>query len=258
MPADGEELRYEPAQIVDAVDRARGDGRYFLVSALIDLPVWQREGALSQVLGKELRPDERQMALAELARLRPRPSQYLPQLIETGLRSRSINVQQMAVAVLPELVGEGLAPELGEQLERWLRRRLANPRRESTWAMWEIPGVALALLPSYGTDRVSALLNDIEPRMQPDERETWRPLKNAANDAQVFQQGLTEWLRENHVDSDPELRDPTAEVSVDRVMKRLGYKPANPESLVYDSLADFDVPMYVIDATYDGPFLEED
>lgn len=30
-------------------------------------------------------------------------------------------------------------------------------------------------------------------------------------------------------------------------MKRLGYAPANPESEVYDSLADFEVPMFVID-----------
>lgn len=92
-------LRYQPAQIVGAVDRARGDGRYFLVKALIALRVEQREDALSQVIGKKLRPDERQMALAELAR--PRPSTYLAPMIDTGLRSRSINVQQMAVASLP-------------------------------------------------------------------------------------------------------------------------------------------------------------
>jgi hypothetical protein len=46
---------------------------------------------------------------------------------------------------------------------------------------------------------------------------------------------------------DPDPRDPTADVYVDRVMKRLGYRPANPESQVYDSLAEFDVPTYVID-----------
>jgi len=31
-------------------------------------------------------------------------------------------------------------------------------------------------------------------------------------------------------------------------MKRLGYQPANPDSTTYDSLADFDVPMYELDA----------
>jgi hypothetical protein len=41
-------------------------------------------------------------------------------------------------------------------------------------------------------------------------------------------------------------------VSVDRVMRRLGYPPANPRSAVYDDLADFDVPTHVIDVGGDG------
>lgn len=195
------------------------------------------------MLDKELRPDERQMVLAALARLRP--SKYLAPLVETALHSRSIKVQQMAVAVLPELVGEGLAPELGEQVERWLRRRLANPRRENTWAAWEIPGVALALLPSHGTDRIVALLDGIAPRMQPDERQTWSSLRPAANLAQALHEGLTGWFGENHGVSDAEPResdlpDPTADVYVDRVMKQLGYRPTNSNSPVYDPPADFE------------------
>jgi hypothetical protein len=255
MSETGEPLRYSPAQVLEAVDRARGNGRYFLVSALIGLPDGEREDALSQVLDRELRPDERQMVLAALARLRP--SQYLEQLVETGLRSRSINVQQMTLAALPELVDSGLAQHLGEQVERWLRRRLANPRRESTWAMWEIPGVALSLLPSYGTNGVAALLNEIEPRMQPDERDRWHSLEAAATDASTFEQGLNEWLRVNgSAEAVAEVRDPTADIDVDRVMKRLGYKPANPASDVYDPLAGTDGVEIVIDASDDKAFIE--
>ena len=248
MSENGQGLRYSPAQVVEAVDRARGDGRYFLVTALLHLPGEQREGALAHVLNKELRADERQMVLANLARLRP--SEYLPQLIETGLRSRSINVQQMALAVLPDIVGEGLDPELGQQVERWLRRRLANPRRERTRAMWEVPGVALTLLPSYGPEGVAALLREVELRMQPDERDRWQSLQAAVTDARTFKQGLTEWLWENgSAGAEADVRDPTADIDVDRVMKRLGYQPANPARVVYDPCADFDVREMVIDVS---------
>jgi GNAT superfamily N-acetyltransferase len=253
MSASRVRTRYEAAQIVEAVDRARGDGRYFLVSALLELPAEQHEDALGRVLEMDLRPDERQMVLARLARLRP--TKYLPLLIQSGLRSRSINVQQMAVAVLPDLVGEGLPPDLGEQVEGWLRRRLANPRRGGTWAMWEIPSAALALLPSYGTDRIASLITAIESKMQPDERNTWLPLKQVVNDRRAFEQGLIEWRDRNgsrSAESDP--RDATADVHVDRAMKRLGYRPANPDSQVYDSLADSDVPTFVFDVRGDhGP-----
>lgn len=241
--------RYEAAQIVEAVDRARGDGRYFLVRALLelDLPVEQSEDVLAQVLEKELRPDECEMVLVRLARLRP--TTYLPKLIETGLRSHSINVQQMTIAVLPDLVGEGLSPALGEQVEGWLRRRLANPRRGGSWATWEIPDAARALMPSYGTERVIALLSDIEPKMQPEEQDMWRTLKQAVGDRGAFQRTLGTWSDQNKAGSiatgPREPRDPTAELSVDRAMRRLGHRPANPESQVYDSLADFNVTMNV-------------
>lgn len=250
--------RYEAAQIVEAVGSARGDGRYFLISALLGLPVEHHEDALRQVLEKELGPDERRMVLSRLARLQP--TKYLPLLIETGLRSRSINVQQMTVVVLPDLVGEGLSPELGAQVEGWLRRRLANPRRGGTWATWEIPSAALALLPSYGTDRIVILLADLEPKMQPDERVMCSRLRQAVGNRAAFEQGLTDWRYENgsrSEESDP--RDPTAEISVERVMRRLGYSPANPESHVYDSLADFDVPEWVFDVRGNhGPARIED
>lgn len=239
--------RYQAAQIAEAVGRARGDGRYFLVSALLELPVEQHEDALTQLLGMELSLDERRMVLARLARLRP--AKYLAALIESGLRARSINVQQMTVAVLPDLVSEGLSPELGAQIEGWLRRRLANPRRGGTWAMWEIPSVALALLPSYGPDRIVALLTDMEPDMQPDERVMWLRLKQAVEGRGALEQGLTAWGDQNRTQwTESNRRDPTADVRVERVMKRLGYSPANPASYVYDSLADFDLPVFVFDA----------
>ncbi|MDP3889661.1 hypothetical protein [Nocardioides sp.] len=195
MSASRVRTRYAAAQIVEAVDRARGDGRYFLVRALLDLPAEQNEDALEQVLGMELRPDERGMVLAHLARLRP--TKYLAAMIASGLRSRSIGVQQMTICVLPELVGEGLSTDLGDQVEGWLRHRLAYPRRGSTWAMWEIPGAALALLPTYGTDRIVALLTDIEARMQPDELATWQSLKQSVDDHGAFEQGLTHWSDQN-------------------------------------------------------------
>jgi len=242
----GKRLRYDPDRVVEAVGLARGDGRYFLVVALTEMPVDRREDVLSQVLDKELRPEERLIVLAELARLRPRA--YVGRFIETGLRSRSINVQQMTVATLPTLVGDGLSTELGEQVEGCLRHRLANKRRENTWATWEIPAVAQALVPFYGIDRIVALVAAVEPRMQREERERWRSLEQTVGDPQAFSPGLDDWKCENIGEApDPDPRDLTADVYVDRVMKRLGYRPANPESQVYDSLAEFDVPTYVID-----------
>ena len=241
-------MRYTPAQLVEAVGQARGDGRYFLVGALCQMPVEEREHVLAQVLNKELRPDERVSVLAALAQLRP--ATYLAPFIETGLRSRSINVQQTAIASLPSLVGDGLDPDLGQQVERWVRHRLANPRRENTWATWEIPSAALALLPSYGMDRVAGLLAAIEPRMLPEERQKWRSLEAVGNH-QTFTQLLQDWQSENtgEVD-DPDPQDPTADVAVDRVMKRLGYPPTNPESPVYDPLADFDEHVCMIEVEY--------
>jgi hypothetical protein len=158
----------------------------------------------------------------------------------------------MAISVLPDLVDDGLPPELGQQIESWLRRRLANPRRGGTWATWEIPSAALALLPSHGTKRLVALLTESEPKMQPDERDTWLSLKQVADDRRAFEQGLVEWRARNGSRAmEPDRRDPTADVYVDRVMKRLGYQPANPDSRVYDSLADSDVPTFVFDARGD-------
>jgi hypothetical protein len=215
---------------------------------LLELPDEQSEPALRHVLAKELRPDEHQMVLARLARVRP--MEFLPTLIESGLQARSINVQQMAVAVLADLVVQGLAPELGWQVEGWLRRRLANPRRGGTWATWEIPSAALALLPSYGTERLVALLTDIEPKMQPDERDSWRSVERAVRDHRAFETGLRAWRDQNQSERvAPDPRDPTAEVSVERVMKRLGYRPTNAESRVYDSLDGFCVPTFVFDVS---------
>jgi hypothetical protein len=249
MRSDGERLRYEPDQIAEAVGRARGEGRYFLVTALTELPIERREPALAQVVDMELKPDERLFVLTELARLRP--SIYLTQFIQHGLRSRSINVQQVAIANLPTMVGDGLPIDLAQQVERWLRHRMANPRRQNTWATWEVPGVALALLPSYGVDRVVALVASVEDRMQHEELSRWRPLKAIAGDALAFAKGLEDWRTENSFGPlDPDPRDPTANVNVDRAMRRLGYRPANPDSKVYDVLEDFDpVPTFVIDLT---------
>jgi hypothetical protein len=240
--------RYDADQVVEAVGRARGEGRLFLVVALTQWPdPAEREHALAQVLDKELRPDERHLALAELARRNPQD--YLGIFVDTGLRSRSIGVQQMTVAGLPPLVGDGLDTELTERLKGWLRHRLANPRRENTWAGWEVPGVALALLPSIGFEDVVGLLDEVEPRMQPEERQRWRELERIRSREDSFVAELEAWWREGGPGAAPlpNPPDPTADLYVDRVMKRLGHRPANPESTVYDSLADFDVPMYVID-----------
>ena len=239
-------MRYNPAQLVEAVGRARGDGRYFLVGALLQVPVEEREEALAHVLNHQLRADERLSVLAGLARLRP--TVYLAPLIETGLRSRSINVQQTAIACLPSLVGDGLDADLGRQVERWLRHRLANPRREQTWATWEIPAAALALLPSYGLDRVVGVLTAIEPRMLPEERQKWRSLQQSVGDYQTFTQLLRDWAMENGGEADdPDPEDPTADIAVDRVMKRLGYRPTNPDRAVHDPLADFDPLTYEVE-----------
>ena len=251
MAGDEAGRRYTLAQLVEAVGQARGDGRYFLVGALLQAPIEERGNALTQVLSRELRPDERLSVLGGLAQLRP--AVYLGRFIETGLRSRSINVQQRAIAWLPSLVGDGLDADLGQQVERWLRHRLANARRENTWATWEIPSAALALLPSYGMNRVAGLLATIESRMLPEERQKWRSLQEAVGDQQAFTRLLRDWQSEKSGEGDdPDPKDPTADIAVDRVMKRLDYRPANPASAVYDPLADFDAHVCVIEAKYPG------
>lgn len=246
MSAAREEPRYERGQIVDAVDGARGDGRYWLVRALLALTGDGQEAALAQVLEKELRADERQMVLEKLVRLRP--GTYLPQLIERSLRSRSIGVQQGAVALLADVVSDALSPELADQVEGWFRRRMANPRRVANWATWDIPGAALTLLPSYGRDRIVRLLMDVEPRMQLEEREMWQSLTSTLTDSRAFEEALREWsFQSRSATSRRDPRDPTTNVCVDRVMKRLGYRPANPDSKVYYALAGSAVREIVID-----------
>jgi hypothetical protein len=75
--------------------------------------------------------------------------------------------------------------------------------------------------------------------MQPAELRTWRTLEQAVAGHLSLEQALTAWSRENGSGpAEPDPRDPTAEVSVDRVMRRLGYHPTNPESQVYDAFPD--------------------
>lgn len=228
--------RYDDTQLVEAIGQARGDGRWHLVLALTRRPGLEREQALKRVLELEVRPDERSMILHALAEIRP--AAYLRQWIEEGLRSRSINAQQSVIAELPRHAGEGLDPGLCEEVAGWLRRRLRNPRRGNAYATWEVPGVALVLVPSYGIAGVRQLLEELKPRMQPHESPWWHRALAAADDA--FVGVLRDWHYENVVgdDDEPDERDPTALVYVDRVMKRLGFTPTNPDSTPYDDLAD--------------------
>lgn len=206
---------------------------------LADFPGPEREAALTRALEGKLPPDEWYMTRASLAQLRP--EKYLRPLIAEGLRSRSINVQQCVVADLPSLVGEGLEPDLADEIERWLRHRLKSPGRANTCAGWEVPGIALSLLPSLGPARVWSLLDEVSPRMQPEERERWHDLRETRGDDAARVEALRRWHQEDgpgyEDDSD---RDPTALVYVDRVMKRLGFVPANPESEPYDDDPDPD------------------
>jgi hypothetical protein len=237
MSGQQERTRYTASQLVEAIGRARGDSRYFLVAALTVFPGPERDDALTRVLDTDLAPDERHWVLGALARLRP--SRYLRELIIEGLHSRSINVQQMVVAELPSLLGDGRDSEFADELERWLRRRLKSPGRKNTWAVWEVPGIALSLLPSRAPGRVWKLLEETSSRMQPEERERWRTVQEAGDDEARID-ALREWFQEN-LDDEDDLEadlDPTALVYVDRVMKRLGFRPANPESATYDDLQD--------------------
>jgi hypothetical protein len=164
-----------------------------------------------------------------------------------GLRSRSINVQQILVAELPSLLGDGQEADLADELERWLRKRLKSPGRPNTWAVWEVPGIALSLLPSRGPARVWKLLEELSPRMQPEERQRWRAVQEAGDDEACIER-LRDWYQENigeEDDFDAGL-DPTALVYVDRAMKRLGFRPANPGSATYDDLQDDDASLFEV------------
>jgi hypothetical protein len=252
MPDEEQSTRYSAAQLVEAIGRARGESRSHLVAALTDFPGPEREDALVRILDAELRPDERHMTRSALARLRP--DRYLRPLVEEGLRSRSINVQQLVVAELPSLLDDGRGVDLTDELERWLRKRLKSPGRANTWAVWEIPGIALSILPSRGLARVWELLEELSPRMQPEERERWRVVREAGDGAAGIE-SLRSWYgecigEEGDVDLD---RDPTALIYVDRAMKRLGFSPANPGSATYDEPQD-DTLLFEI--TVDLRFLE--
>jgi len=244
MPDREESTRYSAAQLVEAIGRARGESRSHLVAALTNFPGPEREDALARILEAELRPDERHMTRSALARLRP--DNYLRPLVVEGLRSRSINVQQLVVAELPSLLEDARGVDLTDELERWLRQRLKSPGRTNTWAVWEIPGIALSLLPSLGPARVWELLEELSPRMQPEERERWGVCQEADDDA-VRIESLRNWHQqyigeEGDVDQD---RDPTALVYVDRAMKRLAFSPANPTRSTYDDPHDDALPFEV-------------
>lgn len=212
------------------------------MKALTIFPGPEREHALARVLDAELRADERHMARLALARLRP--DTYLRPLVAEGLRARSINVQQMLVAVLPSLVGDGPEAAMADELESWLRRRLKSPGRAHTWAVWEVPGIALSLLPTRGPVSVWELLEEISPQMQPEERERHRAVQEAGDDTARIE-GLRSWFQENIWGAAPgDLgvdRDPTALVDVDRVMRRLGVRPAHPGSTTYENVRDAEV-----------------
>jgi len=202
------------------------------VAALTNFPGPEREDALARILDAELRPDERHMTRSALARLRP--DKYLRPLVVEGLRSRSINVQQLVVAELPSLLEDARGVDLTDELERWLRKRLKSPGRTNTWAVWEVPGIALSLLPSLGAGRVWELLEELSPRMEREERERWGVCHGAGDDAARIE-SLRNWHQEyigeeDDVDLD---RDHTALVYVDRAMKRLAFSPANPMRATY-------------------------
>jgi hypothetical protein len=145
--ADREEggTRYSAAQLVEAIGRTRGDSRYWLVEALGRLPGPELEPALTSVLDMELRPDERYRVRCVLARLRP--DIHRRSLIVEGLAARSLHVQQLVVADLPSLARDGLEPDDARVAERWLHKRMRSPARANNWALWEVTGIALALLP---------------------------------------------------------------------------------------------------------------
>lgn len=238
VPGQEISTRYTADQIVEAVGQARGDGRHFLVDALTVFPGPEREGALTRILDAELRADDRNLARAALAELRP--EKYLRPFVVEGLHSRSIGIQQIVVASLPYLVGDGLESDLADEVEAWLGKRLRNPRRVNTWATWEITGVALALIPSRDSAQVWQLLDELAPKMQPEEQQRWHLTRAAADDHARIER-LRRWHEENGCGYDDDREgDPTALVYVDRTMKRLGFTPANPESEPYDDLADDD------------------
>lgn len=238
MSGQQERTRYTAEQLVEAIGRARGDSRYSLVAALTNFPGPGREDALARVLDADLAADERHWVRSALAR--QRPDMYLRELIMEGLHSRSINVQQMVVAELPALLGDGQEADLADELERWLRRRLNSSGRANTWATWEVPGIALSLLQSRRPARVWKLLEEISPRLQPEEGERWRAVQEVGDDEARIER-LRDWYQENIGEEDgfdADL-DPTALVYVDRAMKRLGFRPANPGSATYDDLQDY-------------------
>ncbi len=226
MPAT---TRFTAAQLLEGVRRCAkgGDSRLSLIIALSDLDA--EPAMLSALADIDLQASERWHVRSALVSLHP--EEYLDVAVREGLRS-SIGVQQMVIAELPKWAGSGLlGDELLDLAVAWVRRRLRNPRRSSTYALWEVPGVALALSLLHGPDSAYAAMSPLSAMMQPDEQSSWATLPAPRTDPDGFVRGLWSWHSE-HGDAEPldqPYADPTATRYVDSVMRRLSIAPTNPD-----------------------------
>lgn len=255
MTGDGTPTRYTAEQLADGIARARGDSRWFLVTALIQLRGPATEAALRRVLAMDLRPGDRYMVMRALAETRP--AEHLRPFVLEWLRSSSIGHQQMAIAQLATMGDPVVAAGLADEVAGWLTRRLKNPRREHTWALWEVPDAALALIPSYGPRKVREVVDELAPRMQPEEHDRWSTVKRASADEDGFILALRRWSEDPEVKGvshHDETYDPTADAEVDRAMRRLHISPANPakdtwklvEGIVETKIGDLTITTSVV------------
>jgi hypothetical protein len=224
---------YSYDQVVDAIASTRGDGAHFTLTmylhgheAEVGADRFRRLLATAKLRGQD------QMNVhASIANLDPSYARELPGVLRSA---SSVEVQQVLLAMLPDLLPRGRDDTVADELEAWLRRRVERRSYLENSAIWEIPSVVLAVLYSTDTSRARALLAELEPHLG--DRET--PLAHEARDSddESFEAILEEW---RHMDSSHLGRSATetAERDADwdadiereavRYMRRLGFGPSS-------------------------------
>lgn len=240
--------RFSAAQLGEAISRSArgGDARFFLLEALRAMPGDAVDDVLIHLLdGGDLQAREWFTVCRELAQRHP--GTYLRSTLRQGLGSRSIGVQEVVIAELPNWARAGLLAHEDLGVARgWVDKRLRNPRRAATAAIWEVVDVALAIAIIEGPAVADTALTRWAPRLLDDERQRVAALPPPSS--VTIMKGLEEWsgiTKFGGEDPSGSYKDPTATRYIDRVMRRLKIEPVNPEAEIFVEAWESFEPMTV-------------
>jgi hypothetical protein len=222
-------IPYTFDQVIEAIASTRGDGAHFILTLYL---YGHKEGVGAERFRRllataNLRGQDQMGVHTAIAQLDPTYAADLPRVLRSAT---SVGAQQVLLAALPELLPrEKQNSAVADELEAWLRRRVARLSYLENGASWEIPSVALAVLYTTDASRARALLGDLAPHLN--ERE--RPLAQAAHesDDKGFEVSLTEWFNMDGATREPapsEIAEQDAEIEREaaKYMRRLGFHPS--------------------------------